>query len=440
MAQVIPCIRGKMGSTKYYTAKATARELAHMVRPASEYDTWATWSIEERLQRELNRDRIEKEIVPYLANARDRFFGSVIVLAYKPRTFEFEPIDELSDGLPAAYAQVARDIGFLTVDGGELIMLDGQHRLVALREIVDGNAQGEYVGDTPSDEICVIFIDHETNEKTRRIFNKVNRHAKPTSRGDNIITSEDDGYAIVTRRLINVGDRAPLGIEYERAQNDRELIVNWKSNTITERSLQLTTVSAVYETVKDILAHNKRMGFDEKTMVNRPAEEELDRAYEEVELWWSKVLEGIKPFKEAIQDVQSMPDRRAPDKPYSLLFKPVGQVVLFKGLIRAVKLGVTLPLAVERANYIDWQISADIWVNTIVKPSGRVSTGKASKNLAAELVAYMIAAERMDDAAKKNLKRAYNEARGYGYDLPEEEQEGPPEELPAPVTTNPSVV
>ena len=47
--------------------------------------------------------------------------------------------------------------------------------------------------------MITILIEHEVNMKTRRVFNVVNRYAKQISRGDQIITSEDDGYAIVAR-------------------------------------------------------------------------------------------------------------------------------------------------------------------------------------------------------------------------------------------------
>ena len=40
-------------------------------------------------------------------------------------------------------------------------------------------------------DVTVIFIKHETDSMIRKIFHKVNRYAKQTSKGDNIITSED---------------------------------------------------------------------------------------------------------------------------------------------------------------------------------------------------------------------------------------------------------
>src|SRR5262249_27183700 len=158
-------------------------------RPAREMDEWANMGIDERMQRDPNLKRIRDEIVPYLAKSKDRLFGSLIILVYKG-TIAFEPIGDLGTKIPAAYRKVAEKIGFITIDGGELIALDGQHRLLALRAIIQDGAEGEFVAEVPNDEITVMFVQHESNEKTRRIFNKVNRYAKPTSRSDNIITSE----------------------------------------------------------------------------------------------------------------------------------------------------------------------------------------------------------------------------------------------------------
>ena len=106
-------------------------------------------------------------------------------------------------------------MGFLTVGGGSLIALDGQHRLKALKEVVNSGNEypGPYLNDVVNDELCVLFIEHEDFIKTRRIFNKVNRHVKPTSAADNIITSEDDGYSIITRWLVE--DEGPLGLPKE---------------------------------------------------------------------------------------------------------------------------------------------------------------------------------------------------------------------------------
>ena len=418
MAQVIPCIKSKMGDTSYYQTTMKARELVSVVRAASEMDSWATMSIEERLQRELNQKRIDEEIVPYLVKSRDRFFGSLVVLVFEGKV-TFEQIEKFGAKTPEAYRSEAKNLGFLMIDGGELIVLDGQHRMAALRNIIQEKTIIEGAvcrAEVPSDDISVIFIEHENNEKTRRIFNKINRYAKPTSRGDNIITSEDDGYAIVARKLLDVG--APLGLK----DSKKELIVNWKSNTLSVRSKQLTTISAVYETVKLILAHEGFPHFDEKSRVNRPGEDELDAAYEVVESWWSSILSKMKPYQEAladttppqegIKDVSRIPKMREAGESYSLLFKPVGQIAFVKGLIMAIQRKVDKNVAFDRANKCDWKLASDVWENIIARPDGKIIAKKEAIELTSELIAYFLSYDKMESKDKDSLNKRINRARG----------------------------
>ena len=128
-----------MGSTNFFEAKMPARELVHGVRPARD-DEWASMSIDERIQREPDRKRILTEIAPDIARVPDRFFGSVLVLVYRGEV-HFESIKDLGSKIPAAYRSVAADIGFLTIDG-VLVVLDGQHRLLALQHVVQGDVDG----------------------------------------------------------------------------------------------------------------------------------------------------------------------------------------------------------------------------------------------------------------------------------------------------------
>ena len=99
------------------------------------------------------------------------------------------------------------------------------------------------------EEISIILVEHKDNMKIRKIFNKVNKYAKQTSRSDNIITSDDDVFAVISRRLLKEGEPlAPIdGID----------LVNWKSNTLPKRSKQLTTLSALYTISETLLREDK---------------------------------------------------------------------------------------------------------------------------------------------------------------------------------------
>jgi hypothetical protein len=90
---------------------------------------------------------------------------------------------------------------------------------------------------------------------------------------------------------------APLGISHG-PKNER--IVDWKSDTIAERGTKLTTVSAVCESVKDILGAQKIPMVDEKRM--RPSDDQLTEAYEAAERWWTTLMARITPFRMAAAD------------------------------------------------------------------------------------------------------------------------------------------
>jgi DNA sulfur modification protein DndB len=408
VATIVPAIKAKLGDTEYFEAVMKVSDLVHRVRPPKEMDTWANLGIEERMQRDPDLKRIKTQLAPYLVRNRDRFFGSIIVLVYKGK-IEFETLSDLAKQVPAAHRRIAQQIGFLTIDGGTLIVLDGQHRLLALRMAQQGEAEGPYAADIPDDEVCVIFVTHESDFKTRRIFNTVNRYAKQTSRGDNIITSEDDGYAIIARRLLR--DGAPLGARLYGRGIKPEDIVEWKNNTLTARSTRLTTIGVVYETARLILTAH---GVPKLDPQERPSDDALDEYTHQASDAWEVLLDRIGAYRDALKDPSTIPGMRKDDAPTSLLFKPAAQIALVDGILRAVDLGkLALAEAAERADRIpDWSMGADIWRDIIIKSGGTIDAGADARERMALLVCYLIAADKLDEKAKAAVWRSFASARG----------------------------
>lgn len=417
MALTVPALKGKMGSNEYYETKMRAQELIQAARVASERDTWASLSIEERLQRELNAKRVREEIIPYLAKAEDRFFGSIIVLI-EDAEIEYESAGKyLSKDVPAAYRKTFEQTGALTINGGQFIILDGQHRWAALRSVIQGKddkdnaVTGPEVGKVPDDELIVVFLPFTSGETTRRIFNKINRNARPTGRSDNIITSEDDGNAILSRKLLSAGE--PLGTHRENG----ELLVNWKSTTISARSAQWTTISAVHQTVVDILKHTGHE-FSEKADVVRPTEEELDAAYEELKEWWTDLVSGVDAFRTVIEAPEDVAKMRSEHDEWGLLLKPVAHVVVVKALIRATQRGTDRQTAIKRLNSVDWRVDSDLWRDILITPGGRIVARAENYEVSAELLAYLIGADRMDTEMKARARDQVRKFRGGDWELP----------------------
>lgn len=414
---VFPAIRGQIGSTTYYTVTMTARELAGVACPANELKEWTQWTISERIQRNVTVSRVRDELIPYLLESRDRFFGSLIVVAYETDQFEYEPLNITGAKVPGALSNPASRMGFLTITGGRMVALDGQHRLVGLREIINNhcNATPHKIADIADDEICVMFIKFESLEKTRRIFNKVNRHARPTTPHDNIITSEDDGSAIVARWLVD--EEPPLGLKKPAPPlalftTDGDPIVEWQSTSIARKSEKLTTLNAVYQSVETICDAHGLKNFDEKHRINRPPNDELKKAYTWSADWWSLALEGLTPFAQATAHPHLIPELRKFHAKSSLLFRPVAQVALFRAIGICKKLGMPPEEAVDRMNRIKWQASHNMWEDIIIHANGKMITKKEAIQLTARLIAYLVAADHMTDGAIENLRSNYVFARG----------------------------
>jgi len=384
---------------------------------AAELPQWTSWSVFERFQRELAQKRVEKEIVPYLVRTKDRFFNALIVLVFEPDAFEFESLSDKAPGLPRAYRQAVEQMGFLTIEGGSLVVLDGQHRLGALRGVTTAGPElkGEFVDAVADDELSVLFIPHESFEKTRRIFNKVNRYAKPTSPTDNIITSEDDGSAIVTRWLVE--EDAPLELAsptppLNGLDGMGEPIVEWRHQSLRPEARKFTTLSALYQMTQIILGADGVTGFDERHMINRPTDKQLTRAYTFVAEWWERVLTGFTPYRRAIERPVVIPDLRAYQAEYSLLFRPIGQIAFTHALVGSVLLGRSLEESLVIAEDQGWSASDPLFTDTVVYANGHMATSDYAIKLAGRLGTYLIAGDLMTPEAIEKLHLDLIEAKG----------------------------
>lgn len=422
MRYVFPAVRGRMGSTEYYQASVTARDLAAVAITAGELPAWGQWTLMERFQRDLAVKRIQTEIVPYLVRTKDRFFGSLIVLVFEPDVFEFATLRDQGFEPPAAYGDIAERSGALIVSGGSLVALDGQHRLVALREVVrdtPGAADGPYRDSVASDELCVVFLKHESLEKTRRIFNKVNRHARPTGPSDNIITNEDDGYCIVARWLVEreppldlKEPEPPLAVYDSRG----EPLVQWRSAQLQQNDTHFTTLQTIHDTVVAVLDANGLRNFDERHMVNRPTDEQLRDAYEWSATWWSTALRCIPAYSRAVRAPWMIPDWRGYREEQSLLFRPVAQVALFRAAEQLTKRGLSVDDAFTLLGKLKWQASHTQWVDTIVRSNGRMIATPTAISLTARLAAYMSAPDLFSADETNRLQVDYATERGWpGY-------------------------
>lgn len=360
---------------------------------------------------------------------QDRFFGSLIVDIYTGfDNVVFEPITKFveQDKLAAAHNIALQNAGFLTLPGKErLIALDGQHRLLAMKLCLKGASaiSVAMLGNkkmTPQmmalephpelaeEEVSVIFVEHENNLKIRKIFNKVNKYARQTGRGQNIITSDDDVYASIARRLFAEGE-----VLHKIGKNE---LVNWSSNTLSQRSKQLTTVSALYTIAETI---SKDRGWSAKVM---PSDADaIEEVFEENTDFWKQLLEGMSVYREYLALTKL-------DKPISqlrednLLMKSVTHMVLAHVAYFAKQKGIEWSDVVTKLDKVDWSMDNSVWFNILVIPAKKkkVITGKESIRAAGLVISYMVMGDTMTHAEINEVKEIIrNSTNGKSDQLPD---------------------
>jgi len=379
--KLIPAISGKLGTTEYWIATMKASEVVNSLQIPKEMPDWGNESIEERYQREINYKRVKEQIAPYLAQDEDRFFNALIVDIIDGDEVTFDPLGRLVQ-LPSLFEKLGNCFGILTLQGKEtLVPLDGQHRLCALKFALLGRDQEGKTIDTfthnpqiADDDITLILVRHD-RKRARKIFNKVNRYAKAVSKADNLIISEDDYIAIVAR---DIGNNLLHGL------------VNSVSNTIPDKSNDVTTLSTLYEATLEYLAESVIYPRKVNTeMLPSPEDQHLLRL--EAERLWKTLLRNIDVFSDALGDrEESGRARRVELRSSYILMKPIVQ----HSLIGAIKLlmldGVSLDDAVAKAARLDWRFDCEDWERVAVLPGGKIITGAQSRKLLSRIIGYRL--------------------------------------------------
>lgn len=406
MPSAIPAMRGHFGSTEFYLVTMHAKELEERLIIPKEMEGWDDLSLEERFQRDVNYNRVKKHIAPYLASDPDRFFGAFIVAMKNHDGVEFEEIGDIVQGLPKLYQNAASSFGFLNFQGNELLIpLDGQHRLAAIRFAITGkDEKGKDISGLDSNESvandrCTVILVRYEEAKARRIFNKVNRYAKATTKGENLITADDDIVAVITREEIAheiIGSR----------------LIRYRSNTLPVKAHEFTTLSTLYDATGLVLEES--VGKIDRSRLPAPSEQTLYR--EIARDFWSELCSQVTTFQAALHDrEEGGDDKRREIRRDSLLGKPIGQLTLVDMILRLRKErqdGVRLPWdsVGSRINSVNWSPDNKLWQGVLMSGT-RIVAGKPNARFAARFAAYYLG-EVLSDEAVDKLREDYQSRAG----------------------------
>jgi len=405
MASIVSAVKGKFGGTPYYTFSMKAKAFMEKTHMPSKMEDWEDMSLEEREQRDINYNRVKRQIAPYLAMDPDRFFGAIIVAAEHFDPSNFEPVLDMCERMPRLYKPEARNMGFLTFTGAELLIpLDGQHRVKAIKFAIEGlDEKGNPIPnvspsvDIANEDVAVILIDYKP-AKARKIFTKVNRYAKATTTGQNLVTDDDDIIAVLSREIAN--DVKLIGAD----------LVKYQNNTLRDKDGYFTTLSALADCNDAIITANFGGGKIERSRLPDPAQISLYR--DKVQETWKFLLENIELFSDALSDKDETGNRkRCEIREGYLLGKPVPQVCLVKAFVSLTNLKtnkLSQQQAAKKLNAIPWNKDEPLWDGLFLKGEKSTILTKNAR-LVTELICYMCG-EKLSDEEKKSLLDKYRDA------------------------------
>ena len=322
----LPSLRGIIGDWVYYPTLMKLKDIAERVKIAEE--VYQSKTLSEMVQQEIKKKR-GKEIKNYLLKQEQRFFNSLIVAVYEgdPNWHEITRIEGNNQLDNEEFPEdVVAGIGILSLNGEEkLFTLDGQHRLIGIKEAV---AEAPHLGE---DELSIIFIAHRTDsdgmKRTRRLFTTLNKNVVRVSKGEIIALDEDDAIAITVRRLVTKN----------RMFMDDRVLNSPTDNVPRSNKTCLTTIGNLYDLL-DILftkvyVTSEKKGLkdkkDELTKM-RQSDEILNQHYTNACDYFKRLTNSFPPLKEFADtsDYSIVVKKyRHPDGG-SVLFRPIGLKIL----------------------------------------------------------------------------------------------------------------
>ncbi|MBP5971620.1 DGQHR domain-containing protein [Brasilonema sp. CT11] len=425
-------------------------------------------SIDEIQQRPLDWSR-QAPLVQYLAARKNHKFPPVLVVINQmwvdnPKATEWDR-QERAKKSTTNFTPLDKDgkVGLLNIseDDVTIYALDGQHRLMGvqgLMELLKTSKLQRYKKDKTADDtfitvsnlieqyqvdpaylqslakekigiefICAVAAGEtriQARRRVRSIFVHVNLMAAPLTKGQLAQLNEDDGFAIVARKIAT---SHPL---FEQRQ-DRNPRVNWNSATVAANSTVLTTLQALQDMSERYLGqkfpHWKPL---EKGLIPmRPENDELEQGIEE----FRKLFDCLAnlPSYQLLEEEDTPQLRRFSFEKDggegNMLFRPVAQVALAQALgILVFKKGFLLTDIFKKLRKFDQQggfsgmeYPQSLWYGVLYDPNKK-RVQVAGRDLAARLLIYILGGiqDQMERAElRKDLAKARTvEDKTIGFD------------------------
>ncbi len=366
----LPCLRGVIGNWTYFCSIMKIKDIVKRVITVSESEELYSKNINEILQREIDSKRID-QIKDYLNNNPEHFFSSIIVAIYKGNPiwsdFDIESHFRIENNLLESdeINFIENKLGVLSLSGEEVIFaLDGQHRLKGIREAYEDNKE---LGD---EEVSLTFVvhNHDTIQRTRRLFTVLNKYAQKPREAELIILDEDDCAAIITRKLL----------EEHYILKLPNIIAHSKTPNIPISDyISFSTLVTLNRINKELL---RKYQID---YTKRPTDEQMLKYYKECEAFWDYFFTQFSNIRQLAIDPTIQIHfgngdlyNRNNNTGGCLLLRPLGQLIfakiytIFRDNDKLEELSSKIPL-------IDWNLNGHLckyitWHNNKINTKSEV--------------------------------------------------------------------
>lgn len=358
---LFPALRCQMGEWVYYVTYMKFQDVNDWIKPTEEVH--ANKRLSEWIQRRLDSKHTEA-ICKYLINQPERFFNAIVVGVYggkpswAPLKVSVPPDVDFEDLSEEQELEFDDSVGLLKFSGEEkLFAIDGQHRVAGIKKAIS------FSEDLKKQEICALFVGHENTvfgmERTRRLFTTLNKTAKKVQAADIVALDEDDGFAIVTRKLVN---------EFDLFSRGDVISFGNQVNIPESQKKYLTSVIGLYHLSQDIYPR-KPINKPKKSIVkkSRPSDSEIENLYKMNIDYWSLLVEFIPELRSAILQEATPGEFRESDNNH-LLFRAIGQRAFASAVELLISRKNSMKASVKKLSQANLYIHTLDWHNILWDP------------------------------------------------------------------------
>jgi DNA sulfur modification protein DndB len=349
-----------VGDWNYYVTTLSFGEVFELIKAPDEIHERK--KLAEWIQREAIESHSEA-IASYIVSSPQRFLGSLIVGVYggspnwTPLNVKVPADEDISDD---QIQRIEGRLGLLRLSGAEsLFAIDGQHRVAGIKLALKDPKVAEQIG---TDSVSAIFVAHDPKseagkQRTRRLFTTVNKKAKIISKAAKIALDEDDGFAIVTRRLID---------SHWLFEDERKHVLYNSGGAIPSTDMNsITSVVGLFEIVKDLYGGGK--GFEQ----SRPSDDLLDEHLGFCQTFFDELIAQIPEFKAVFVNKKGQPGNYRLADFNHMLFRPVGQRTFARGVQLLVTRKNSIADSIKKLRKAELFIQNDPWHHIMWNPVGK---------------------------------------------------------------------